>query len=66
MGILINKRCNHCGGQLVEELSYPEGDREVKCILCCRVDNPRPVLDYVLTEISKKRYIQGRHRKRNI
>jgi len=65
MGIIVEKCCKHCGGRLVEYVVYPEGDTETKCLQCGRLDNP-VVPDYVLREISKKRYIQGRHRKRNI
>lgn len=42
MPIIAGKRCKHCGGRLVEEVTYPEGDREERCILCTRVDPEIP------------------------
>ena len=48
-GLVKDKRCQKCGGNLEVQI-YPDGDKDVKCILCGRsVNNEVP--DFILEEI---------------
>ena len=55
MPIIAGKRCSHCGGHLVEDETYPEGDREIKCLACGRLDSASPVPDFVRADVERKR-----------